>query len=97
MPHDRIIDRFSGLTVPNDGSLSLIGDTNSLDVAGFELRFFESTLRDLQLAAPDLRGIVLDPTWLGINLLKFFLSNRNYASFVIEYDGARTGCSLIKS
>ena len=28
LPNNRIIDRETGLTIPNDGCLSLIGDTN---------------------------------------------------------------------
>ena len=83
------------MAIPNHRRFALIGDSDGGQVAGAEVALLHGLRNYLLGAAPDFFGIVLDPAGLRINLLVFFLGNRDDSSGLIENDEAGAGRALI--
>jgi hypothetical protein len=96
LPDNGWTNGFASLTVPGDGGLTLIGDTNGRDVLRLEARFADGGLGNLKLCLPNLIGIMFHPTWFGINLCEFLLSYSPDARLTVEDDGSGTGGALIE-
>ena len=75
LPDDRVVDRNSGLAIPHDRRLALVGDADGGDVSRPQVRPPERLGRHGDLRRPDLAGIVLDPARARKDLRKLPLSD----------------------
>ena len=73
LPYNGIVNGFFCIYIPNDGGLTLIGDTNSGNVQTVDIDSRDSLGDDRSLGRPDLIRIVLHPSWFGEVLCKLFL------------------------
>ncbi len=97
LPHDRIADRYPGLAIPHDCSLTLICNADGRDVTRSRAGLGQGLHSHCDLRQGNLFRIVLDPSRLGKNLIEFPLGLRANHSFAIKQQGARTGCALVQS
>jgi hypothetical protein len=94
LPDDCIVDRLTGLAVPDQRRLALVGDSdcrNSLGAANF----LDRLARGLQRCAPKVFRIVLDPAGMRIDLGEFHLRRGDRARALIEYDRTCRSGALI--
>ena len=96
LPDDGVVDGTSGLAVPDDRGLALVGDADGGDVPRPQVRAPQRLDGDGDLRRPDLVGIVLDPARLRKDLLELPLPDGDDGAVVIEDDGARAGRALIE-
>src|SRR3954469_10858228 len=73
LPDERVVDRLAGVAVPHHRGLALVGDAQPGDVVGARPGRTQRLVEDLLATGPDLLGVVLDPTRLGIDLLVLLL------------------------
>ena len=68
LPHDSVVDRPPGMSIPHDGRFPLVCDADSSHLirrnAGLGQHFGE----DGVLTGPDLHGVMLHPAGLGVYL-----------------------------
>ena len=96
LPHDGVVDGFAGFAIPYDGGFALVGNSECDDVAGPHLRFAEHFDSRRELRRENVVGIMLDPAFVGIDLLEFMLRHAYDFAGMVEEDGARTGCALVE-
>ena len=97
LPHERVVDRLAGVSVPEHGGLTLVGDSYGRKVAGLDSGLVERALDDLLAALPDLLGVMLDPTRLGVDLLVLLLIEVHHVPAVIEDHETGTRGALVES
>src|SRR5262249_1622446 len=68
LPDDRVVDRPSGRTLPEDRGLALIGNPDGGNLGRVGPGATNRLARGFELARPDLLGIVLDPAGARIDL-----------------------------
>ena len=95
LPDQRVGYWLAGLTVPKHRGLALIGDADGGEIGSVTLRPLQSLRNDVLGGPPDLLGIMLDPSRLGIDLLMLFLRGSDNLAGSVEHAEARAGCSLI--
>ena len=76
LPHECVRDRFARLAVPYDGGLALVCDSDRGQVLWLKAAFRHRLRDHLARVLPDIFRVVLNPSWLGINLFVFLLGNR---------------------
>ena len=96
LPHDGVAHRASGGTLPQDGRLPLVGDTQSRDLLGVDVGGIHRLRQSPLLRGPDLHGIVLHPAGLGIDLAEGILGAGHDGSGPVEQDGPGTGGPLVQ-
>ena len=96
LPDDGVIYRKSGLSVPDDGGLPLVGDADGIDGRCSAWNHCQRLPRHLQLGLPYLHGVVLHPSCLRIDLPEFFLGDTDLLPHPVIDDAAGTGGSLIQ-
>ncbi|CAM3592657.1 hypothetical protein BOSP111201_14570 [Bordetella sputigena] len=96
LPDDGMRQRPAAGAVPDQRGFALVGDADGGDVGRGRAGVVQGLSRDLQLAAPDLVGVVLDPARVRVILAEFALAHAARAAFGVEYDGARTGRALVQ-
>ena len=96
LPHNSVIDRLTGVAVPHDGGLALVGDADSGNILGSGTDLVHGRERYAQLGSPNLVGIMLDPARLGEILGKFFLGHAANFAVVVKQDAAVRGRSGVK-
>src|SRR6185369_9454581 len=64
LPNDRVMNRFSGLTIPNNSCFPLIGDSDCGDLIGLYVRLSENNVRGVDLGGPDVFRAMFDPAGL---------------------------------
>ena len=84
LPHDRIIDRFSCLLVPDNRRLTLIGDTDRRNICRRRADHVHRLNRHAKHCRPDLIGIVLHPARIRKKLPKLFLCHRTDLSLLVK-------------
>ena len=72
LPDDRVVDGFSGLAVPDNHRLALVGDADRRDLAAVGVGCLFQRGDGI---APDILGIMLDPAGLRV-MLREFASHR---------------------
>jgi len=87
---------MTGFTIPHHGCFALIGNPDRGNRRACHAGPRHGLSGNTGLGRPDFLWIVLDPTWMRINLLELFLSRRNDISLVIKQHRPRTGSALIK-
>jgi hypothetical protein len=95
LPDNGVVSGLAAFPVPDDCSFALVGDPDRSQIFRPQPARFHGFLDDVVRATPDLFWIVLDPSWLGIDLLVLTLSGADDASGTIEYYEARARRSLI--
>ncbi|MFZ0335411.1 MAG: hypothetical protein WBD21_09885 [Candidatus Acidiferrales bacterium] len=95
LPDESIGHRLSRLSIPEDGSFSLVGNANGCEVLGFQRSLLHGFRNNFLRSLPDFLRIMLDPSRFGINLLMFLLRDRDDLPGMIENDEPRTGGTLI--
>ena len=96
LPDDRVVDGLSGLTIPHDGGLALVGDADGGDVSRPKVRAPQRLGCHRHLRRPDLAGVVFNPARMREDLLKLALSDGDDGRVVIEDDGARACGALVE-
>ena len=84
LPHDRIIDRFSSLLVPDNRRLTLIGDTDRRNIRRRRADHVHRLNRHAKHCRPDLIGIVLHPARIRKKLPELFLCHRTDLSLLVK-------------
>ena len=84
LPHDRIIDRFSCLLVPDNRRLTLIGDTDRRNIRRRRADHVHRLDRHAKHCRPDLIGIVLHPARIRKKLPELFLCHRTDLSLLVK-------------
>ena len=84
LPHDRIIDRFSSLLVPDNRRLTLIGDTDRRNIRRRRADHVHRLDRHAKHCRPDLIGIVLHPSRIRKKLPELFLCHRTDLSLLVK-------------
>src|SRR5699024_10673472 len=95
LPDDGVVAGPSGLLVPDDGGLTLVGDADRGDLFGGDVTFAKRLLDDGLDVGPDLLGVVFDPPRAGKYLLVFALVHRDDASVPVEEDAAARRGALV--
>jgi hypothetical protein len=96
LPDDRIMDRLARGAVPEQYGFTLIGDSDCREIVRAGHRFRENLASYLELRFPNLLGVMLDPTRLGIVLREFPLGEGSGPAIAVEKNGTRTRCPLIQ-
>src|SRR4029077_414740 len=95
LPDNRVVNRLPTFFVPGHRGFALVGDSDRSQIFRPQPASFHCFLNDAIRTAPHFFWIVLNPSWLGIDLLVLSLSRAHDASGSIEHDEARAGRSLI--
>jgi hypothetical protein len=88
LPDDRVVDRLTGLAVPDHRRLALVGDAQRGNVLRRDTGRGQGLARGGELALPDLDGVVLHPAGMGVQLPGLALRHGDDAPFGIEHDAA---------
>ena len=97
LPHNRIVNRKTRLTVPHNRRLTLIGYTDTGNMVIRHIGFRHRFLDRKRLCIPYLVRVMLYPTRLRKILLERFLRECDDLSLTIKQDGPGRSCSLINS
>src|SRR5690606_34494965 len=87
LPDDCLVDRPAGLAVPHHGGLALVGDADTGNVAGGDLRLRPRAAAGLERRAPEILRVVLDPSRAREMLRKLLLRRSDDAVIGVEQDG----------
>ena len=96
LPDNRIGHRLPGLAVPQHRGLTLVGDADSVNIARLQTRFLEHIQRHRVLRAPDLAGVVLDPSGMWKVLPELLLRYSRHLTGTVKNYRARTCGALIE-
>src|SRR5690606_5534200 len=95
LPDDRVVDGLAGGLVPDDRGLALVRDADGDQVVLGDVRAGQGERHDLAGVAPDLGGVVLDPTGAREDLLVLELAAVGDLTGVVEDDRAGAGGALV--
>ena len=84
LPHDRIVDRFSRLFVPDNRRLTLVGDTDRRNIRRRRTDHVHRLDRHAKHCRPDLIGIMLHPARIRKKLPELFLCHRTDLSLLVK-------------
>src|SRR4029079_11764809 len=73
LPYDRIVNRFAAFAVPNHHGFTLVGDTDTANIAGRDFCLAHDRPDGFEDGSPDFLGVVLDFPRSRINLTQLFL------------------------
>jgi len=90
-----VVDGLTGVLVPHDGGLALVGDAHRREVVLGELGLRERVRHAAAGVAPDLLGVVLHPPRAGEDLLVLVLAHAHDVARVVEDDRAGAGGALV--
>ena len=96
LPYNGIVYGFSGILIPEDRSLTLVRDTDGLDLVIGDSQDCHTLDRHSQLGGPDLHRVMFYPAGLGIDLCEFLLCHGADVALLIKQDAAGTRGSLIQ-
>ena len=95
LPDDRVVDRLTGVAVPDDRRLPLIGDPDGGDLVRLDLGLDHHVRHHRLDAIPDLRGVVLHPARLREVLGELLLTHPHLIAIVVEDDRPGAGRPLV--
>ncbi len=96
LPYYSIMDRLSGLPVPDHSCFTLVCDTDCRNIFTVNTGFCYCLHSNSDLGRPYLSGIVFYHSGTGEELCEFLLCNGYRKSVMIKYYCPRTCCTLIK-
>ena len=88
LPDDRMVDRLTGLLVPDDGGLALVGDADGRDIRRAGPDLVHGRKGHAQLGGPDLVGVMLHPAGLRKILGELLLGHAAHLARLVEQDAA---------
>ena len=95
LPDDRAVDRPAGRALPHDGRLALVRDSDGRDVLRAEPGRGDRLACRRDRIAPDVLGVVFNPSGRRVVLRKLAPGERDGAPLCIEDDAARRGRALV--
>ena len=95
LPDDRIVNRFSGFPVPDDGRFALVGDADRGDLPGRHPGPGDGLSAGLKHRAPEILRIVLDPAGARKMLRKFLLGGGGDSAIAPKDHRARRRGALV--
>ena len=95
LPDDGIMDRLAGGAVPDDCGFALVCDADGHRHAAAQPCLCYHGGRYIDGCLPDILGVVLDPAVGREMLRKLGGLLRQYGTFLVKKDGARTSGSLV--
>ena len=95
LPDEGVVDGLTGVLVPEQGGLALVGDADRLDVGGGDTRLDDRPGDDLLDVLPDLIRVVFDPARLGEDLLVLLLVDGDDPAVLVEDDAAAGRGALV--
>ena len=96
LPHDGVVHRLSGLLVPDNGGLPLVGDADGSDIAVTRPDFAHGLQHDGELRGPKLHGVVFHPAGLGVDLPELLLGSAAGGPLAVEQDAPGAGRALVQ-
>src|SRR5690554_1540680 len=88
LPDDGIVERLTGISVPEYGRFPLVGDPYGSNLTGFQVLFAKCLGNDGDLRSPYFHRVMFHPAWLGKFLFKILLGNGFDLSFFIKNNGS---------
>ncbi|MPN19112.1 hypothetical protein SDC9_166478 [bioreactor metagenome] len=73
LPHNGVVDWFTGLTLPDDGGFTLVGNTDRCNFIGTDIGFRQNFNQRRALGCPNFHWVVFYPTCFRVDLLEFAL------------------------
>jgi len=95
LPNDCVVNWLTGLSIPNDGRLTLVGDSNRHNIAGAQSCLGDNLVHNMTLCVPDLQSIMFDPTRVRKNLFKLLLGNGMNTTMPVKQNCAGTRRALV--
>src|SRR6187399_2508347 len=86
LPHNSIVNGFTGLLVPYDGGFPLVGNANAGHLVGSDPFPGHHFSHYAELGRPDLFRIMFHPSRMWVVLLEFFLRYSNNITRMIKQD-----------
>ncbi len=80
LPHDGVVDRLAGLTVPYQGCLPLVGDADAGNIGRRNTRAFNRIAAGRNGGVPQVHGVMFNPAIIWEMLSKFLLGTANDAA-----------------
>ena len=96
LPYDGVGDGRASVTVPDDGGFALISDADGSDGVDGKLTVGECLVDDSVSALEYLHRIVLDPSWLRIDLLMLLLRARDDVAGTVKDEKASASGALVE-
>ena len=87
LPHDGVVDRFTGVFIQNEGGFTLVGHADGGNLCAFAFGLCYRLLAYRQRTGPDVFWVMLYPAVGRIMLCKFLLSNRDDLGIRAKNDG----------
>lgn len=95
LPDDGVVDGLTGVLVPEQRRLALVGDADGLDVVAGDAGLGDGSGDDLLDVRPDLVRVVLDPARLREDLLVLLLVDGDDPAVLVEHDAAAGRGALV--
>ncbi len=95
LPHERIVERTACVAIPKNGGFALVRDADGGQIAGAQITLRQGLRDHLPRPGPDLIGIVLNPSRLGIDLLMFLLGSRDHLGCTVQNKEPRASGALV--
>ena len=96
LPHNRIVNRLAGFTIPHHHRFALIRDANRRDIARADVRDAQRLQHHTALRTPNFIRIVFHPTRIRKNLGKFLLRDRTDIARMVKHNRTAAGSALIQ-
>ena len=84
LPDDGVANGFTGVAIPDDDGLALVGDANPGDFIWRGADLLDGSPGDRELARPDGLGVMLHPARFGENLGKLLLRDGDNGAALVE-------------
>ena len=97
LPHDRVIDRYSGRLVPEHHCFTLVVNTDAAQLCRINAGLSASLRNRVQHTVPDLHRIVLHPARVRITLREFFVASAGHIPVLIHDKSRGSRRSAVKT
>src|SRR3954447_2394650 len=95
LPVNGVVNRLAGVTFPQHGGLTLVGDAERLQIARLQLSVLECTIDHTQHVVPDLLGVMFHPPRARKDVMVLDLLDGDDARPAVEDEAPRGGGPLI--
>ncbi len=97
LPDQRVVVRLARFLIPDHRRFPLVGNTYGSQIPPLDVRLDQGCFDHRLGTLPNLQGVVLYPTGLGVNLLMFQLLRRYHLPAVVEDHTTGAGSPLVNS
>ena len=95
LPDDRPVDGRQGVTLPQQRGLALVGDADAAHRVGTHPRVVERVAAGIHGRAPDLVGVVLDPSGLREVLGELVVAAADDRGVLVDDEATYPGGALV--